>query len=86
MEEEEDVEEDESIIRHVLLIIAWWPPSSRLARSRQPTSSFGSGGDAHSVVVAGDEAAELTLSRFLMVEFQKFLISLSVRPGSLAAI
>ena len=35
---------------------------------------------------AGDEAEELFLIRFLMVEFQKFLISLSVRPGSRAAI
>jgi hypothetical protein len=42
-------------------------------------------GDAQSVAV-GDEAAELFLSRFLMVEFQKFLISLSVRPGNREAI
>jgi hypothetical protein len=49
---------------------------------------LGSGGDAQSsVAVAGDEAEELLiLRRFLMVEFQKFLISLSVRPGSRAAI
>jgi hypothetical protein len=46
----------------------------------------GSGDNVQSVA-AGDEAAELLfLSRFLMVEFQKFLISLSVRPGSRAAI
>jgi hypothetical protein len=43
-------------------------------------------GDAQSVAAAGDEAEELFLIRFLMVEFQKFLISLSVRPGSRAAI
>jgi hypothetical protein len=42
-------------------------------------------GDGQSVA-AGDEAEEQFLSRFLMVEFQKFLISLSVRPGSRAAI
>lgn len=53
--------------------------------SMPATLLLGSVGDAQSVA-AGDEAEELFLSRFLMVEFQKFLISLSVRPGSCAAI
>lgn len=86
MDDDEEEEEDE-FIRH-MLFIPWWLPSSRLVRSRQlalPPSSLGSGGDAHSVV-AGDEAAEFIFSRFLIVEFQKFFISLSVRPGNLAAI
>lgn len=33
-----------------------------------------------------DDDDDKFLSRFLIVEFQKFLISLSVRPGNLAAI
>lgn len=45
-------------------------------------------GDDESWLVLGDEESDVVdfFSLFFTVEFQKFLISLSVRPGSLVAI
>jgi hypothetical protein len=73
IDDEEDDEDDESM--HMDLIVV-------SSNARNPLRS---NLDSVGILLLGEDSDEV-LSRFLIVEFQKFFISLSVRPGSRAAI
>jgi hypothetical protein len=74
IEDEEDDEDDEFM--HMDLIAV---SSNAMNPPRPDLDSIG-------ILLLLGEGNDEVLSRFLIVEFQKFFISLSVRPGSRAAI
>lgn len=71
-DDEEDMDDDESM--NIAMM-----PCSCMDMSPPRTSLDSS-------LVFGEGADDELLSLFFIVEFQKFFISLSVRPGNLAAI
>lgn len=60
-------------------------PYMAMDMNPEPMASLGSVDNDESLAF-GDEVDEELFSLFFMVEFQKFFISLSVRPGKRAAI